>query len=147
MKNYKNTADTISTVGSMLLFLFFAVCMMMIIATAAGSYSRINDNYTTDFTASASIRYLSNKIKSSEKVEIAENGMILQSGGAANIIYFSEGGLYEKTVAAGSEYELSGGDRIFELSGVEIKETEDLYKITVNVGDKTSSAIVRKGTT
>ena len=139
MKNYKNTADTISTVGSMLLFLLFAVCMMMIIATAAGSYSRINDNY-------ASIRYLSNKIKSAEKVELSENGMILQSGSTANIIYFSDGGLYEKTVAASSEYELSGGDRIFELSGVEIQETEELYKITVNVDEKTSSAIVRKGT-
>ncbi len=146
MKNYKNTADTISTVGSMLLFLLFAVCMMMIIATAAGSYSRINDNYETDFTVSASIRYLSNKIKSAEKVELSENGMILQSGSTANIIYFSDGGLYEKTVAASSEYELSGGDRIFELSGVEIQETEELYKITVNVDEKTSSAIVRKGT-
>ena len=145
MKNYKNTSDTISTVGSMLLFLLFAVCMMMIIAAAAGSYSRISDNYGTNFTASASIRYISNKIKSADKVDVSQNIMVLENGGATNVIYYSNGGLYEKTVAAGTEYELSGGDMIFELNGMEINETDEFYKITVNVGGETSAALVRKG--
>lgn len=145
MKNYKNTSDTISTVGSMLLFLLFAVCMMIIIALAAGSYSRISDNYGTDFTASASIRYISNKIKTADKIEVSNNVMVLQSGGAANIIYFSDGGLYEKTVAADTEYVPSGGYKIFELSGMEIIETNEFYKITINVGGGINTALVRKG--
>ncbi|MCH5196348.1 MAG: DUF4860 domain-containing protein [Oscillospiraceae bacterium] len=145
MKNYRNTSDTISTIGSMLLFLLFAVCMMMIIAAAAGSYSRISDNYGTNFTASASIRYISNKIKSADSVDVSQNVMVLRSGGISNIIYFSDGGLYEKTVAANAEYELSGGERIFELSGMEISESESFYKISVNVGSEKCAALVRKG--
>lgn len=145
MKNYKNTADTISTVGSMMLFLLFAVCMMMIIAAAAGSYSRISDNYETDFTATASIRYISNKIKSSDAVYIIDKGMVLESGAMANIIYCSGGGLYEKTVAADSDYDISGGEKIFDIDGITVEETGELYTITVNVSGEKHSAIVRKG--
>lgn len=145
MKNYKSTSDVISTVGSMALFLLFAVCMMIIIALAANSYGRISDNYETSFTASASIRYISNKIKSADSVDVENNVMVLKSGGAANIIYFSNGGLYEKTVAANAEYAPSGGYRIFELSGMEISETDEFYKITVNVGGEKSAALVQKG--
>ena len=145
MKNYKNTSDTISTVGSMLLFLLFAVCMMMIIGAAAGSYSRISDNYVTDFTASASIRYISNKVKSADSVDVSQNVMVLKSGGVENIIYYSDGGLYEMTVAADSEYELSGGNRIFEISGMEISESNGIYKITVSLGSEKCAALVRKG--
>lgn len=129
----------------MLLFLLFAVCMIMIIAAAAGSYSRISDNYATNFTASASIRYISNKIKSADKVDVSQNSMIMQIGGAANVIYYSDGGLYEKTVAVNSDYEPSGGELIFEISGIEISEINDFYKITVNVGGETNAALVRKG--
>lgn len=146
MKNYKNTSDTITTVGSMLLFLLVAVCMMMIIAAAAGSYSRISDNYETNFTASSSIRYISNKIKSSDKVEILKNGMVLENGGTANIIYYSNGGLYEKTVTAGTDYEISGGEKIFEISGVDISDNAEYYKITVNVSGEEYSALIGKGT-
>lgn len=145
MKKYRNISVTINTVVSMLLLLIFAVCMMLIIGSAAGSYSRINKNYETSFTASASIRYISNKIKSAERIEISENRMILQSGRAVNLIYFSNGGLYEKTVVEGSEYDFSGGEKLFGINSVEISEKDDFYKISVTVGGETKAALVRKG--
>ncbi len=55
MKKYRNKtlSDTVSTIGSMLLFLMFAGCLLMIIAVAAGTYSRISSNFDKTFGSSA----------------------------------------------------------------------------------------------
>lgn len=147
MKKYQNKvlSDTVSTVGSMLLFLLFTGCLLMMIAVAAGTYSRISSGFDRTFGSTAALRYLSNKVKNGGGAEITEHGMILRSGGVADVIYFSDGGLYEKTVAAEGSMEFSGGDRIFELSDMEIADVGNLYKITVSVDGSEASTFVRKG--
>ena len=90
MKKYRNKtlSDTVSTIGSMLLFLLFAGCLLMMIAVAAGTYSRISTNFDRTFGTTASLRYISNKLKSCDSAEIVDNGsgLILKNGGAVNII-------------------------------------------------------------
>ena len=135
MKNYRNKtlSDTVSTIGSMLLFLLFAGCLLMMIAVAAGTYSRISTNFDRTFGTTASLRYISNKLKSCDSAEIVGNGsgLVLKNGGALDIIYFNNGVLYEKTVLSDTPVELTGGDRIFELNALTIADTGSLYKITV----------------
>lgn len=147
MKNYKNKSlsDTVSTIGSMLLFLMFAGCMLMIIAVAAGTYSRISSNFDKTFGASASLRYISNKIKSANCVEIIENGrgLLLKNSGMTDIIYFGDGGLYEKSVSADIIPEPSGGSRIFELGDMKVTEDGALYKICVAFEGGDYSTFVR----
>lgn len=149
MKKYKNRtlSDTVSTIGSMLLFLVFAVCLLMMIAVAAGTYSRISSGFNKTFGSSASLRYISNKIKSSERLEITENGsaLLLRNGGMIDVIYFENDGLYEKSIAADDVPDIGGGDRIFELNAMNISEIGDLYKITVAFGEEENSTFVRKG--
>ena len=149
MKNYRNKtlSDTVSTIGSMLLFLLFAGCLLMMIAVAAGTYSRISSNFDKTFGTTASLRYISNKLKGCDSVEIVENGsgLVLKNGGAVNVIYFGSGGLYEKTVLSDSPVELTGGDRIFELSGLTVSDTGELYKITVALDGDENSTFIRKG--
>ncbi len=149
MKKYRNKtlSDTVSTVGSMLLFLMFAACLLMIIAVAAGTYSRISTNFDKTFGSSASLRYISNKIKSCESVEIAEqgSGIILDSGGIFDVIYFGNNGLYEKTVTSEESADLSGGSKIFELNGMTVSDMGSLYKITVRYDDGENSTLIRKG--
>lgn len=149
MKNYRNKtlSDTVSTIGSMLLFLLFAGCLLMMIAVAAGTYSRISSNFDKTFGTTASLRYISNKLKSCDSAEIAENGggLILKSGGAVDVIYFSNGGLYEKTVLSDTPVELTGGDRIFELSNLTVSDVGELYKITAALDGDENSTFVRKG--
>ncbi len=149
MKNYRNKtlSDTVSTVGSMLLFLLFTGCMLLMIAVAAGTYSRVSSNFDRTFGTTASLRYISNKLKSCDSVEIAENGsgLVMKSGGAVDVIYLGSGGLYEKTVLADGAVEFSGGDRIFELSGLTVADVGELYKITVVLNGDENSTFVRKG--
>lgn len=146
MKNYRSRdlSDTIGTVGSMLLFLLFAGCMLMIIVTAAGAYSRISTSFNKTFGTSASLRYISNKIKSSESAEIINggSGIVLRSGGIAQIIYFENGALYEKPVSADSEITASGGERIFELGALSVSEDEGLYRIDASCGGESGFTFV-----
>lgn len=146
MKNYKSRdlSDTIGTVGSMLLFLLFAGCMLMIIAAAAGTYSRISTSFNKTFGTSASLRYISNKIKASESAEIINDGsgIVLRSGGIAQIIYFKDGVLYEKPVTDGGEIAAEGGERIFELNSLKVSEDDGLYRIDAMCGGESGYTYV-----
>ncbi len=148
MKKYKSKdlSDTIGTIGSMLLFLLFAGCMLIIVAAAAGTYSRISTNFDKTFGTTASLRYVSNKIKSSESAEIIENGggLVLKIGAAVNVIYFRDGGLYEKTVSSEEDASADGGDKIFELTELSVSENDGTYKISAALGNDRSSTYVRR---
>lgn len=148
MKNYKNRSlsDVISTVGSMTLFLLFTGCLLMMIAVAAGTYSRISSNFDKTFGSSASLRYISNKLKSAEKVSVAENGKVLylEDESIIDIIYFQNGALYENNFASDTEPTLSGGAKIFELTDISISEQGELFKITVTLNGEQNSTYVRR---
>ncbi|MCX4357676.1 MAG: hypothetical protein OSJ43_15905 [Oscillospiraceae bacterium] len=149
MKKYRNKtlSDTVSTIGSMLLFLMFAGCLLMIIAVAAGTYSRISSNFDKTFGSSASLRYISNKLKSCDSAEIVGqgSGIVLRSDGIFDVIYFGDNGLYEKTVMSDTDIGFSGGDRIFELNGMTVSDLGNLYKITVVFNGGENSTLIRKG--
>lgn len=148
MKNYKNRSlgDTISTVASMLLFLIFSGCLLMIIAIAAGTYNRISTNFNKTFGSSASLRYISNKVKNADSTEIAEEGtaIYLKSGDLINIIYFENGALYEKSISADTEPSTGDGDKLFDLSNVNISDNGELLKITVTLNNEENSTYVRR---
>lgn len=148
MKNYKNRSfgDMISTVASMLLFLIFAGCLLMIISIAAGTYNRISNNFDKTFGSSASLRYISNKIKNSESTEIAEEGtaIYLKSGELMNIIYFENGALYEKSISADEVPSTGDGDKLFDLGNMKISDNGELLKITVTLNNEENSTYIRR---
>lgn len=148
MKTYKNKSlsDTINSVGSMLIFLLFAVCMLLMIGVAAGTYSRINNAFEQTFGTGASLRYLSNKIKSAKNVEIGNNGsaLLLIGEDYTDVIYFADSGLYEKNIASDADVEYSGGDMIFSMNELDVSEEDSMYKITVVIGNKQESVLVRR---
>lgn len=119
----------------------------MIIAVAAGTYSRISSNFDKTFGSSASLRYISNKLKSCDSAEIVRqgSGIVLRSDGIFDVIYFGDNGLYEKTVMSDTDIGFSGGDRIFELNGMTVSDLGNLYKITVVFNGGENSTLIRKG--
>ena len=148
MKRYKSKSlgDMISTVGSMLLFLLFTGSLLMMIVVAAGTYSRISTNFDKTFGSSAMLRYISNKVKHSESVELAENGtaLYLTDGEIMNIIYFQNNTLYEKSVSVDTEPVPEGGDKLFELTELSVTERDGLLKITVTFNGEQNSTYVRR---
>lgn len=113
MKDHRarSMGDTASAVGSMLLFVLFAVCMLMAVAVAADTYSRIKTGYQQSFGTAASIKYISNKLRAAENVTLLEDGSAaaIESAGTVSVIYCGDGGLYEKnTVPAGNLQPMAG---------------------------------------
>ncbi len=149
MKAYrsKSLADTIGTAGSMLMFLIFTVCMLIIIATAASAYSRIVTGFEQTFGVSAPLKYVSGKIRSAGSVSLIGNGkgLCVDEGGIVCVIYGSAEGIYESNLPSGSVPETSGGELIFENAALDIKDNGDMYVISASYAGETSSVSVRKG--
>lgn len=147
MKNYKkrNMSDTVGTIGSMLLFLLFAGCLLMIIAVAAQTYSRLSTNFDKSFGSSASLRYISNKIKNANTAEIVEEDVLcLKYDDMMELVFFKNGALYEKCVGIDSEIVTEGGDKIFELSDMKVFDEGNLIKITVLLNGEENLTYVRR---
>ena len=140
----RTMADTASAVGSMLLFVLFALCMLMAVAVAADTYSRIKNGYQQSLGAAASIKYVSNKLRSADSVTLLEGGAAVVSGDMVSVIYCN-GGLYEKSSMVGDDISPAGGDKISDIDTMSITEHYGLYEITVSSGGQTSSMLVRKG--
>ena len=136
-------SDIVGTIGSMLLFLVFTVCMLVIIAAAASTYAGISSGFDRSFTGSASLRYLSNKIRGAESYELIEDGtgIAAVNGGITCVMYYSDGGLYEKNVSS-EERTAAGGDKIFDIDGLKITENNGLCEISVSCGEDSSSVFI-----
>lgn len=149
MKNYRSRtlADTASAVGSMLLFVLFALCMLLAIAVAADTYSRIKNGYQQSFGVVSSIKYISNKLRAAESVTLLEGGSAaaIEADGMTSVIYCEQGALYEKNTAAGGEITTEGGDSIAMIDAMSITEHDGLYEITVSMDGESSSVLVRRG--
>lgn len=147
--NYRvrTLADTASAVGSMLLFLLFAVCMLMAIAVAADTYSRLKSGYQQSFGTVTSIKYISNKLRAADNVMLLEDGAAaaVESAGTVCVIYCGSDGLYEKTAMSDEIIAADGGDKISDIDSMSITEHDGLYEITVRSRGESASALVRRG--
>lgn len=144
--NDRTFADTASAVCSMLLFVLFAVCMLLAVAVAADTYGRIKTGYQESFGAAASIKYISNKLRTAENVTLLENGgAAVENDGAVSIIWCEDGTLFEKYTESGDEMTTRDGDRVSSLDSMNVTEHDGLYEITVRAGEEVSSVFVRKG--
>ncbi len=137
----------LNSAASMLLFVMFAVCILILLGAAGGFYSRVNDSYDSTYNTSAAVKYLSNKVRACDSCEIIEggSGIALTDGGLLCIVYERDGAVYEKNVAAGSELVASGGERIFTLDTLDISESDGLLRIEVAHGASGCEVLVRKG--
>ena len=144
---YRGTSRVLGTAASLLLFLVFAICMIVIIGAGAGIYSRINTGYEMTYGSSAAIKYVSNKIRASDSCRILDdgNGIVLENGSILTVIYKGGGGIYEKSVFADSIITAEGGELVVETEDFSVSGREGLYEITVTCGSDTTSAFVRKG--
>lgn len=143
----RSIADTASTVGSMLLFVLFAACMLMAVAVAADTYGRIKSGYQQSFGTLTSIKYISNKLRAADGVTIFEDGTAaaVENGGTVCVIYCGSDGLYERSFASDELVTADGGDRISGMDSMLITEHDGLYEVTVGSGGASSSVLVRKG--
>lgn len=145
--NNKGIAGMLNSAASMLLFVMFAVCVLIIIGLAGGVYSRISSSYDETYNTAAGVKYLTNKIRSADSCEIIENGngLALTDGGLLCVVYVRDGGVYEKNIAAGSAPTADGGEKILGLDTLEITDNGGLYSIEVAHGANSSQVLVRKG--
>lgn len=117
----KRLSETVSAAGSMILFLIFTVCCLVIITVAATAYKRISENYDNTFNSAAAVRYVTNKLRSCDSSEIIGDGeILLEISGSKTLIYERDGVLYERLFAAESEPVPEGGEEVFRAEGFEV---------------------------
>lgn len=144
---YKGTSRVLGTAASLLLFLIFAVCMIVIIGAGAGIYSRITGGYEATYGSSAAIKYVSNKIRASDSCEIIDDGkgVVLENGSVICVIYSSDGGVFERTLPVGSEVTADGGELVIAADNMCINERNGLFEISVSCGKNSETVLLRKG--
>ena len=148
MKNLRGRklADSVSSVGSMILFLLYASCSLIIIAAGASAYSRIDQSFTGTFNASTAVRYVTNKIRGGDSAVIEKDGkgIAVYSGDSVCVIMTDNGGIAERTARTEAYVDFVGGDMIFSDSSLYISEdSEGMYTITVSSGSKSYTAYCR----
>ena len=136
----------INTAAGMLLFLAFVICALLMTATAVGTYHRISSGYEETYGTAACAGYITNKIRSSDECTVLSDGtaLVLESGRMTTVIYYGNGGIYEKSIPANGDVSIDGGDRIFEVGGLLIQEQDMLYTVALGSENVTSFSI-RKG--
>ncbi len=142
----KKLANSVSSVGSMILFLLFAVCSLIIVAAGVSTYSRISDNFNSTFSSSAAVSYVTNKIRGGTGVVIGdgETGLTVYSDETACVIMNSGGGIAEKNIRASADITNTGGDVIFPKTMLVLKEEEPgLFSVSVVSGKRTYTALCR----
>lgn len=122
----KRLTETVSSAGSMVLFLMFAVFSLIIITVAASAYKRISDNYDDTFNSAAAVRYVTNKLRAAENAEVLDGGEImLADSGYKTLIYERGGVLYERLFSDGQEVIADGGEAVFGAEGYSVKMLEN----------------------
>ncbi len=132
----RRLANSVSAVGSMILFLLFAACSLIMIAVGTCTYARISNNFDGSFSTTAAVRYVTNKIRSGERVEIENHGagLAVYSGDMVCVIMSDNGDLGERNARAEAYSEYVGGDIIFPGTVIKITEEDGVYIITAISG-------------
>ena len=128
----RRLANSVSSVGSMMLFLLFAACSLIMISVGAATYSRISDSFRGSFSSSAAVRYVTNKIRSGDRVTVEDGGkgLAVYNGDTVCVIMSEDGGIGERNVRAEAYFDYVGGDMIFTDTTLSVTEEDGLYIIT-----------------
>lgn len=122
----KRLTDTISSAGSMVLFLLFAACCLIMITVAASAYRRITSNYDNTFNSAAAVRYVANRIRACDSVRvISEGAIILSDTGYETVIYEKGGTVYERLFPEGQAVSAENGEALFSTEGFSVKSCGD----------------------
>ncbi|MBQ3843274.1 MAG: hypothetical protein II820_11375 [Ruminiclostridium sp.] len=148
MKSFKGRrlADSVSSVGSMILFLIFASCSLIIIAAGASTYSRISDNVHNTFSASTAVKYVTNKIRGSDRVVVEPDGhgLAVYDGEIVCAIMSDGNDIAERSGMAEAYIDYVGGDVIFQNSRLLVEVRDDgMYRIAVMSGHEWCEAYCR----
>lgn len=134
----RKLANSVSAFGSMVLFLIFASCSLVMIAVGAATYSRISEGFRGSFSSSAAVRYVTNKIRSGDRAVIENDGkgIAVYSGETVCIIMEDGGNIGERNVKAEAYIDYFGGDIIFPDTSLTIGEENGLFVIYARAGDE-----------
>lgn len=142
----KRLSDTISSAGSMTLFLLFAVCCLVIISAAASAYGRVAENYDDSFNSAAAVRYVTNKLRACDSAEILSDGaLLLKNTGYSTVIYHKNGTVYERVFGDGQTPVCEGGEEMFSAESFSLTEENGLIRVTAEDGKNSFTAYCAGG--
>lgn len=119
-----------------LLFMGYAICIMIILLTGANIYKEIHNRGTEAYNNRINSQYILNHIRQSEDISIEEFGdsqaLVLHNSDEEYItkIYFYNGYIMELFISCGSDLEPGAGTRIAKTECWDIELKDALLKIS-----------------
>lgn len=141
--NRLKSGRNISSFFSIILFLFFAFCMIFVMAIGANVYQNIVSRMKKNFTERTGVSYIANKAHQFDRLEgifikTLEGKRVLELNECVNavdyhtLIYWMDGEIKELYKAKVDELSLEAGIGIVEAEGVEFLMVKDnLLQISV----------------
>lgn len=140
----RRTADSAGSVSVMILSAVFAVCCLAIAVSAASAYTRTAENYRSTFSAAAAVKYVTNKIRAAENIEVIdEKTLLLSDSGYKTLIFSENGDICERVFPEDADIVRSGGETVFRTDGLTLHQTDAGLYITAENGSERFSAYCR----
>ncbi len=128
---------------ALLLFGVFAACVLAVLLTGAGAYRRLTLRDQASFNDRTCQQYLTTRVRQADardgvQVESFGDGgalVLLDAYGYETRVYCHDGHLMELYAAPGSGLAPEDGEKIMQISGMEVSLDNNLLKISVTNTD------------
>lgn len=126
-----------------LVFVVFALCVMMVLLLGAGVYQRLAERAETPFSDRVPAQYLSTRIRQAQSVSVEpfHGGQALaltetlEGETYITRVYLYQGYLWELYSEADAELEPEDGEKLLPLQTLQLSQEGTLLKIRVNDRD------------
>lgn len=153
MKNTKG-GKSVSGVAALVVFGLFAICVLGVLLTGAGAYSRLTERDAEAYDSRTCVQYLSTKVRQAAAPEGVEVGCF----GDGDALYFYEdiggekyltrvycydGWLMELFTAADGDFVPADGEKICRLQAMDISMERDLLCFSLVDGSESAVQFIR----
>lgn len=130
----------------LLLFGLFAACVLMVLLTGAGAYSRLTERDRLAYDRRVCAQYIAERVHQADSagcVTVEPFGdataLALSQDGYVTRVYWYDGYMMELYTDEESELEPSDGERIMELEGLSLSMDGGLLTAELSDGGKTQT--------
>lgn len=133
----RETQHHMDTLGALLLFGVFAVCILTVLLTGAGAYRRLTQRDRTAYDRRTLLQYVATRVRQADSLDgvgveefLGTDALVLQEGDYVTRVYCYEGYLMELYVAREDPMGPADGERIMAAQGLELSLEDGLLSVT-----------------
>ncbi len=136
----KGNGSRWTSLAALLVFALFAICLMLVLLTGAGSYRRLADRGEAGFAQQTAAQYISTRFHQGREPEIQDFGgcqalVFGETYGSQTYltrVYCLDGNLMELFSAESARLSPEDGEKILALASMELSRQGDVFTVTLD---------------